>query len=166
MARLPQYWQAKSGVRNVNTTRYTNRMGRWLKERGMTDWNSRLTTRGKRRSTAKPSGRKAKVIEPDAGADILTHPPQPLMGIPYGHDPYVHDPYQQENPYTNAAHIGAGSSTFDTDDAWVTTRETSVLPDPDINLPPNQYPLPPSSNLPQRPLRECRLPEHYQRRAR
>ena len=144
MARLPQYWQAKSGVREVRKTTYTTRMGRWLKKRGMKDWNPRLTAQAKNRSTAKPSRRKAKVIELDAGADILTHPPQPLMGIPYDHDPYGHDPYQRENPYTNAAHIGAGSSPFGTDDAWVTTRETSVLPDPDINAPPNQYPLPPS----------------------
>ena len=139
MARLPPYWHAKTGVRKVQKTAYTTRMGRWLEKRGMMDWNRRPNAQAKRRSTAKRSRRSARIVEHDAGAEILTQPPQTLMGTPYGHYGYG-----QEDPYHNAAHPGAGSSPFDSDDPWVTTRETSIPPDLDINAPPKQYPLPPS----------------------
>ena len=142
MARLPEHWKCKNEIRKVHKTTYTTRMGRWLVGKGMETWFPRQNAKSRRQSRAKPNRRRANIIELDAGADVLPQPPQTLMGIPDGHDLYG-----QDNPYSNAAHRGAGSSSFDTDDdGWDTTRETSILPDNDIipdidiNVPPrNQY---------------------------
>ena len=99
MARLPEYWQSKNGIRKCGETRYTTAQGRYLKEMGLEEWNPREASRAKWRSKAKPS-----------------------------------------RP-SNAANTGATSPAYNTDEAWVTSREMSVLPDPGTNAAQNQYAL-------------------------
>ena len=163
MARLPSHWQtSRDQVREVHHTTYTTRMGRWLQSMGMKDWNQRPQAQArreaKRRSRIKLDNRRNRTIELDA--DTLTGPSHSSLGYLYGHNPYG-----QENPYSNPGHIGAGSSPPFTDDAWVTTRETSVIPDASSNQwqlssvyddpspyflhpPLHQYPPPPSGYYP------------------
>ena len=98
MARLPQYWEAKSGIRKVRETRYTTAQGRWLAVMGLTEWNPRGKSRAKGRSKAKPSRPRDDTFNLDEGAD--------------------------------------------TNNAWVTPRETGIFPDPGYNALLNDYLLP------------------------
>ena len=141
MARLPPYRETRTGVKKVLQTAYTNRQARWESKMGMENWNRRPNAQAKAQSRANARRQRDESTGLDAGTDIPTEPPHSVMGALYGHDLYG-----QGDPYTEATRIEAGSSPFDTDDAWVTTRETSMLPDIDMNELPPRYPSPPSSH--------------------
>ena len=138
MARLPQYWEAKSGTRKVRETRYTTAQGRWLAGMGLTEWNPRGKSRAKGRSKAKPSRPMAETSDLDLGAhtDNTLVTSRETSVLP---DPGI-DALLNQYPLPPAYH-GA-------DNPWVTPRETGIYPDPGSNAFPDYYSLPSSSHHP------------------
>ena len=102
---------------------FTQRCGRWLENADLPSWyprkkkamtpQKRQNGRTKHKFSTGPKVRSGKV-----GRDLLSHEPRPSVKVPY-----------EQGSYQNSNHTRAGSFSSITEDAWISTRETSTVAD-------------------------------------